>query len=323
MQKFLIQYERPRSTICQFLTLLDRVSFSEACKSFYQNFTFEDISGFKPIESRINSGACGIVDKVVRIRDNKIFAWKKICLVHENIKPEEIVKSIQNEYNLLLRMLDQPNILQLEELLVNTKDATAVIVTEYCDGGDLFDVILDCYNRKCGAPENFIWMIAYDMLRALKACHAYGIIHNDVKTENILLNKKHDFSQENDYPTFTLCDFGVAVAIPSNNYTIRVKTLNGTPQYASPEKRMGYAFNEKADIWSLGCVLYELCQYQKAFPSDTSIHRLSNQERINICTKIDIKYSGYLQQFIWALLTFDMNKRPSAEEAFRTVSVIM
>uniref|UniRef100_A0A8C5EMQ8 non-specific serine/threonine protein kinase n=1 Tax=Gouania willdenowi TaxID=441366 RepID=A0A8C5EMQ8_GOUWI len=124
---------------------------------------------------------------------------------------------------------------------------------EYCDGGDLLKKI----NIQKGVPFNEDQIVKWflQICLGLKHIHDQKILHRDIKSQNIFLT--------NGGMTVKLGDFGIAKLL---NKTMELaRTLVGTPNYISPEICKGRPYNNKTDIWSLGCILYELCTLSHPF----------------------------------------------------------
>ncbi|CAG2068093.1 unnamed protein product, partial [Timema podura] len=92
------------------------------------------------------------------------------------------------------------------------------------------------------------------LLLAIQHIHSKKILHRDIKTANILLTRNKDFVK--------LGDFGISKILASKS---KAETVVGTPCYLSPELCEGRPYNEKSDIWALGCVLYEMMALHRAF----------------------------------------------------------
>lgn len=119
---------------------------------------------------------------------------------------------------------------------------------EYADGGDLHSLIRQ--RKGSPIPEGMILDLLVQMCLALKHLHDRKIIHRDLKTENIFLNKAG---------VLKLGDFGIAKVF--KNTLQFAKTKIGTPMYMSPEIFQDLAkYNHKTDMWSLGCIVYEVAR---------------------------------------------------------------
>ena len=127
---------------------------------------------------------------------------------------------------------------------------------EYADNGDLFLRITEHQKNKTFFSETDIWKVLIQVVRGLKAMHDLNIMHRDLKSANVFLNK--DF-------TAKLGDMNVSKVANKRglNYT-----QTGTPYYASPEVWQDEPYDIKSDIWSLGCVLYEMIALKPPFTAD-------------------------------------------------------
>lgn len=124
---------------------------------------------------------------------------------------------------------------------------------EYADGGDLYQRIQELQKNNETFTENDIWSIAIQVIYGLKSLHDLNIMHRDLKSANVFLNKDN---------TVKLGDMNVSKVANQQglNYT-----QTGTPYYASPEVWRDEPYNFKSDIWSLGCVIYELITFNPPF----------------------------------------------------------
>ncbi|KAL4087718.1 hypothetical protein PRIC1_013606 [Phytophthora ramorum] len=159
------------------------------------------------------------------------------------------VTSIVHECNAMSRVR-HPNVLQIDRLVSGTKrncDYVA-LVTEFAPNGDLFDLL-----EAGGAlPEPLVKVYACQLLRALEACHANGVVHRDVKPENLLLDVNYQLK---------LADFGVAALAPlgADASDLFSRDESGTAMYMAPEVRSKVLYRgAPVDIWSAGVVLFIL-----------------------------------------------------------------
>ncbi|EPB71815.1 hypothetical protein ANCCEY_09095 [Ancylostoma ceylanicum] len=106
-------------------------------------------------------------------------------------------------------------------------------------------------------PEAQVLNYFTQILIALNHIHSKQIVHRDLKTQNILLNRKKTLVK--------LSDFGISKELTTRSLA---STVIGTPNYLSPEICEGRAYNQKSDLWSLGCVLYELLELKRAFDGE-------------------------------------------------------
>ncbi|XP_025029589.1 serine/threonine-protein kinase Nek8 isoform X2 [Python bivittatus] len=140
------------------------------------------------------------------------------------------------------------------------------------------------------------------ILLALHHVHAKQILHRDLKTQNILLDKHHTVVK--------IGDFGISKILSSKS---KAYTVVGTPCYISPELCEGKPYNQKSDIWALGCVLYELASLKRAFEA-ANLPALVLKIMSGTFAPISDRYSPELRQLILSLLNLDPSKRPQLNE---------
>ena len=142
---------------------------------------------------------------------------------------------------------------------------------DYADGGDMYYKIAQ--QKKLGKPFPYVFIYIYiftyseelvldwfvQIALALKHVHDRKILHRDLKTQNIFLTSKQEIK---------IGDFGISRVL-QHTYDC-AKTAIGTPYYLSPEICQERPYNQKSDIWSMGCIIYEILTFKHAFDS-TSI----------------------------------------------------
>jgi NIMA (never in mitosis gene a)-related kinase len=174
----------------------------------------------------------------------------------------------------------------------------------YADGGDLAGKI-EKARRKPFSEED----ILHDFIEialAIKYIHNRKILHRDLKGQNVFLMKDG---------TVKLGDFGIAKVL--QNTFQACKTQIGTPYYLSPEMCQGRSYNAKTDIWSLGCILYELCTLKHAFDA-ANMNQLLMAIIRGRYTPIPSTYSKELQDLVDRMLTKEPEKRPTINEVLKT-----
>ena len=221
------------------------------------------IDDFTLIKS-IGKGAFGEVFLTSKKGTNQLFATKKVS--RQKATSKTLKKYFINEIQILKEM-NHKNIIHFEAIKQTVHNF--YIITEYCNGGGLYDC-LNKYRKiyKKAFSEEIVQHLMRQIVDGIKYIHSKKIMHRDLKLENILVN----FDDENDKKnlkmlkaTIKIIDFGFATYLGSKN--VRYSTL-GSPINMDPillkkmadkngfTKNMGY--DEKADIWSLGTVCYEL-----------------------------------------------------------------
>ena len=190
----------------------------------------------------IGEGAFGKVYKGQRKCTNQIVAIKKII---KKGKKEKELKNLRQEIDILHRLYHENIIQCLDSFETNTEFC---LVTELATG-QLYEIVQE--DKKL--PENEIKNIALQLTSALFYLHSNNIIHRDIKPQNVLISASG---------IIKICDFGFARAI--DNKTM-ITSIKGTPLYMAPELLKEYPYNKKADLWSLGVILYELYVGQPPF----------------------------------------------------------
>jgi NIMA (never in mitosis gene a)-related kinase len=268
----------------------------------------------------IGSGSFGMIRKIRRKRDNKILVRKEIDFRKMNEKER---KQLVTEVN-ILRDLHHPNIVKYYERIIDKENCLIYIIMEYCEGGDLAALIQKCRKDRILIPERFIWFIFTQLILALHECH-YGtkadgsprpaILHRDLKPDNVFLSN----NIINSYTHIKLGDFGLARII-NNPETDFAKTYAGTPYYMSPELINEQAYNNKSDIWSLGCLIYELCALEPPFQAKTQI-LLAKKIKEGKVLDIPKEYSQDIRQLIRSMLNVTLSKRPSTIDFLKSEKV--
>ncbi|XP_009892082.1 PREDICTED: serine/threonine-protein kinase Nek1 [Charadrius vociferus] len=150
----------------------------------------------------------------------------------------------------VLANVKHPNIVLYRESF--EENGCLYIVMDYCEGGDLFKKINAQKGILFSEDQILDWFV--QICLALKHIHDRKILHRDIKSQNIFLTKDG---------TIQLGDFGIARVL--NSTAELARTCIGTPYYLSPEICQNKPYNNKSDIWALGCVLYEMCTLKHAF----------------------------------------------------------
>ncbi|XP_072248300.1 serine/threonine-protein kinase Nek8 isoform X3 [Leuresthes tenuis] len=203
----------------------------------------------------------------------------------------------QNECQ-VLKLLNHPNIIEYYENFL--EDKALMIAMEYAPGGTLADYI----QKRCNSllDEDTILHFFVQILLALYHVHNKLILHRDLKTQNILLDKHQMIVK--------IGDFGISKILVSKS---KAYTVVGTPCYISPELCEGKPYNQKSDIWALGCVLYELASLKRAFEA-ANLPALVLKIMSGTFAPISDRYSPELRQLILNMLNLDPSKRPQLNE---------
>lgn len=210
------------------------------------------LDGRYEITELIGIGGMADVYKAVDLVENRTVAVK--ILKNEFADNDDFVRRFRNESK-AIAVLSHPNIVRIYD--VGFSDRIQFIVMEYIDGITLKEFMEQQGVLKWKDSVHFIIQI----LRALQHAHDRGIVHRDIKPQNIML-----------FPdgTIKVMDFGIARFAREEGKTISDKAI-GSVHYISPEQARGDVTDEKSDIYSVGVMLYEMLTGVKPFDADTPI----------------------------------------------------
>ncbi|XP_037376985.1 serine/threonine-protein kinase MARK2-like [Talpa occidentalis] len=205
------------------------------------------------------------------------------------VSKESLTREVCN-----MKALSHPHIVQLFQVL-DTK-GQLILVMEYMEGGDLHDY-LQHHGRLAESEARGMFE---QLLSALSYCHRKGVVHRDLKAENILMDR-----QEN----VKLGDFGLSVQCKGQE----LSTCCGSPEYAAPEiYRLHRHYGPAADIWSLGVVLYFMVTGALPFVGD-NFWKL-RQRVTSGCFHVPAYLSGQCEDLLRKMLVLDPQARSSIED---------
>ncbi|KAL2082527.1 hypothetical protein ACEWY4_022345 [Coilia grayii] len=255
----------------------------------------------------IGSGSYGKCQKIQRKSDGKVLVWKELDY---GTMAEAEKQMLVSEVN-LLRELKHPNIVRYYDRIIDRSNTTLYIVMEYCEGGDLASLITKCIKERRYLEEEFVLRVLAQLSLALKECHRRSeggrtVVHRDLKPANIFLDARQNVK---------LGDFGLARIL--NHDTSFARTFVGTPYYMSPEQMNRMSYNEKSDIWSLGCLVYELCALSPPFTAYNQ-KDLAEKIREGKFRRIPYRYSEELNTFLSRMLNLKDYLRPSVESLLQS-----
>ena len=216
------------------------------------NYTGKRIDGRYEIQEVIGVGGMAVVYKAYDSIDDRIVAIK--ILKDEYLANEEFRRRFKNESK-AIAVLSHPNIVKV--LNVNYGDKLQYIVMEYVEGITLKEYIEQ--QGRLGIKETVHFTM--QILRALQHAHDKGIVHRDIKPQNIMLLSNGNIK---------VTDFGIARFSYSDTKTMTDSAI-GSVHYISPEQARGDATDDRADIYSVGVVMYEMLTGQLPFQSENSV----------------------------------------------------
>ncbi|XP_044215159.1 serine/threonine-protein kinase Nek1-like [Thunnus albacares] len=249
---------------------------------------------------KIGKGGFGKAILVKSKEDGHQYVIKEIDI--SGMSPEERQRA-QKEVEVLAKM-SHPNIVQYKESF-EVKDCLCIVM-DYCEGRDLLEKIKSQKGELFSEDQILDWFV--QICLALKHIHDRKTLHRDIKPQNIFLTKDE---------TVQLGDFGVSRVL---NSTLELASIRiGTPLYLSPEICKKKPYNNKSDIWALGCVLYEMCTLKPAFNADNSMDLEVKIVR-GLYPPVSGCYSQELRSLMAQLLKPNSTERPSVssilEESF-------
>ena len=268
----------------------------------------------------LGKGAYGEVYLSKKANSNKLFATKRIDKFRADT---QLKKYFQYEIN-IMKGLNHENIIKLEDIKMTANNY--YVVLEYLNGGDLkscLHLYMQRYNTPF--PEEIVQHLMKQIVRAVAYFHEFNVIHRDLKLDNIMVN----FDSEKDKQDLNMMrakikiiDFGCSIVIPSQGGFCF--TAAGTPGYMAPflleeyyrnAKREGLVgYGKEVDIWSLGCLCYELFMGKVPFNSK-EIPNLINQMNEGTYT-LPPNSSAEIRDFLSKMLKRDGKARATARELF-------
>ncbi|XP_063308245.1 serine/threonine-protein kinase Nek11 [Pelobates fuscus] len=254
------------------------------------------------LQQRLGRGSFGTVYLVLdkKAKDDENLKVLKEIPVGE-LNPNETVQA--NQEAQLLSKLDHPAIVKFHASFLEKE--SFCIITEYCEGRDL-----DCKIRECKENGEIIvesqvveWFI--QLLLGAHYMHERRILHRDLKAKNIFLKNN----------LLKIGDFGVSRLLMGS--CDLATTFTGTPHYMSPEALKHQGYDSKSDIWSLGCILHEMCCLEHAFTGYSFLAVVINIVEGETPNLPD-QYSSVLNVLMSRMLNKDPVLRPGAEEILQT-----
>ena len=189
------------------------------------------------------------------------------------------------------------HIVRYKEAFYDELSSTLCIVMEFAQKGDLLKIIKEKQKKAGKFDEEEIWKALVHMTLGLKCLHERKILHRDVKSANIFLTQEG---------TYKLGDLNVSKVLKKE----MAETQTGTPYYASPEVWKDKPYGAKSDMWSLGCVIYEMAALKPPFTAH-DLQGLYRKVVAGYFPPIPSKYSSDLHHVIGLLLQTNPRNRPA------------
>jgi NIMA (never in mitosis gene a)-related kinase 1/4/5 len=239
-----------------------------------------------------------------------------VCkLVHlAAMKPDEQREAL-NEVK-VLSQLRHPNIVQYIGSF--QADGYLHILMEYCNGGDVDQLIKKFKTLGNFMEEDLLATLFIQICSAIRYLHERRILHRDLKSQNVFLCRNEAAVGSGKY-IVKLGDFGISTVL--RNTLALAKTVCGTPYYFSPELCMNRPYNNKSDVWSLGCILYEMATLQHAFDAK-NMKALMQRILTGKYNPVDARYHKSLQDLIDGMLQQKVEKRLSIQQVQKMQFVV-
>ncbi|CAI2386963.1 unnamed protein product [Moneuplotes crassus] len=254
-----------------------------------------EICGYKVLKP-IGQGKFSIVFKAEKLETGAKVALKciKIFDMTDVKQRKKCLKEVK-----LLQSLDHPNIIQYLDSFIENNEL--YIVVEWAEKGDLKYIVKRALKEDSHLDENRIWEYISQMAEALAHMHSKRIMHRDLKPANIFIDAEGKLK---------LGDLGLGREMSSQ--TFEAYSRVGTPLYMSPEVLEGSGYDTKSDVWSLGCIAYELCALKSPFRKEgvkMSLVDLFQSIKAGVYSPIPDRYSSNLKLLIDSMIKINPAER--------------
>jgi class 3 adenylate cyclase len=241
--------------------------------------------------------------RVYLAHDTRLDREVAIAVIKTDGLDEDGLKRVQREAQAMGRLGDHPNIVTVFD--IGDDNGQPYIVSQYMGGGDLDGLLNDAPDRRLTLAEAL--RIAREVQQGLAHAHGRGIIHRDLKPGNIWLT---------DDGSAKIGDFGLAVSLDRSRLTMEGMMV-GTVAYMAPEQALGRQPDARSDLYSLGCVIYEMVTGRAPFLGDDPVAIIS--QHINTAPVAPSWHNPdvprALESLVLRLLAKDPNERPESATA--------
>lgn len=262
---------------------------------------YSNMFDYYEMKETLGKGQFGLVKLATHKKTKFKMAIKTVK--KKNMKAIEVFQ--QRREIEVLKMCQHPNIITLIDIFENSE--YYYIVLDYMAGSDLFDYIKE---RDFNLKESRVKQISFQIGNALKYLHSYGIVHRDLKLENVMMTD----TTEKSVPK--LVDFGLAKIIGPNE---KADEPFGTLGYVAPEvlQKMPYSFT--CDLWSYGCIIYAMMSGCLPFDHESQKEtiRMTVEDQLSFESSCWKKTSNECKDLLKKLLIKDPTHRISLKNALK------
>ncbi|MED6284584.1 hypothetical protein CHARACLAT_020615, partial [Characodon lateralis] len=228
---------------------------------------------------------------IIATKDDDTFFIKRVALSEHSATPNALTSEIET-----LQKLDHPHLVKIKKYFTDESQKMSYVVMENCRGGNLADKIREMPPETPQESKVLSWIA--EICMALKAIHEVALLHKDLMPKNVLFTE------------FGLVCLGGFGKIHENSKKLPSVTSEATINYLAPEVFPEGTYDAKSDIWSVGCILYELCTKQRAFPEETPVKLMPRIIRAQLPSEFSLELCDLLAD----LLKTDPRDRPTASE---------
>lgn len=279
--------------------------------SFIQKSSGRPGLTYEPVQ-KLGEGAFGVAHLVRDKRSGQLRVLKTINKRQSQVPPAQMEHETRS-----LKACDHPNVIRLFEYYEDYENI--YLIMERAAGGELHQVLMEQRKKELRLPERWVATVVCQCLQAIAYVHSMGIIHKDLKSENILLLSEVDPHDPQMQPHAVIIDLGIAELFSARlGRRARCNVVAGTPTHMAPEVWRGN-FGPVADIWSLGVVLFELLSGDLPFlaSSHNSAAEWIRMHRQGPNWLVIAHASAQARALCQRMLSSDDRMRPTAQQCLR------
>jgi len=249
---------------------------------------------------RLGKGSFGYAVLVERGQAKDLFVSKMIKYRHMSTADKEYVLREVQTMTHISNGGGHPYLVRFRESFVISSGPLCIIM-DYCDGGDLAQVIKTAARKRTPFAESQIHLWILQLLSATDFLHAVKVLHRDIKPANVFMHSG----------VCKLGDLGLSKQLMLAATQPGKHTQCGSPLYLAPEVHMGQKYGKQVDVWALGCVLFELMMLDHAFQGRDNAQTLQNIVWARHA-QIDSAWSAQLITNLKWMLSLKPEDRPEA-----------